>query len=142
MNRPLVAVGCLIVSKDRSVLLVKRKNPPNEGLWAIPGGKVEYGETIINALKREMKEETNLDVSVSKLVAIVEVIVKGYHYVILDFECKPLNDNLSPSSDALDVSYIPFDKLNEIKTTQTTYEMLERYFKGEELPIFITHIST
>jgi len=59
MDRPLVAVGCLIVEENK-VLLVKRKNPPNAGLWAIPGGKVEYGETLEDALKREMREKLDL----------------------------------------------------------------------------------
>lgn len=140
MDRPTVAVGCLIVS-DNKVLLVKRKNPPNEGLWAIPGGKVEYGETIEDALKREIKEETGLEISVGELISIVQIIAEGYHYVILDFECKPVGGILSAASDAAAAEYIPFNKLKEIKTTRTTYEMLERYIKGEKPPYIITQIS-
>ncbi|WP_338603789.1 NUDIX hydrolase [Sulfolobus tengchongensis] len=140
MNRPLVAVGCLVIS-DNKVLLVKRKNPPNTGLWAIPGGKVEYGETLEEALKREMKEETGLEVTIGNLVSIVQVVSEGFHYVILDFECKPIGGELRASTDALQVEYVPFDKIKDIQTTKTTYEMLEKYFKGERPPYFITQIS-
>ncbi|QGA53444.1 NUDIX domain-containing protein [Sulfolobus sp. E5-1-F] len=140
MDRPLVAVGCLIVEENK-VLLVKRKNPPNAGLWAIPGGKVEYGETLEDALKREMREETGLEIAVGNILSIVQVIDQGYHYVILDFECKPIGGKLNASSDALEVEYIPFNKLENIPTTRTTYEMLIKYLKGERPPYFIIQIS-
>ncbi|ACP34244.1 NUDIX hydrolase [Sulfolobus islandicus L.S.2.15] len=140
MDRPLVAVGCLIVEENK-VLLVKRKNPPNAGLWAIPGGKVEYGETLEDALKREMREETGLEVAVSNIISIVQVINEGYHYVILDFECKPIGGKLRASSDASEVEYIPFNKLKDIPTTKTTYDMLIMYFKGEKPPYSIIQIS-
>ncbi|AKA72545.1 NUDIX domain-containing protein [Saccharolobus solfataricus] len=140
MDRPLVAVGCLIVEENK-VLLVQRKNPPNAGLWAIPGGKVEYGETLEEALKREMREETGLEVAVGNIISIVQVINEGFHYVILDFECKPIGGNLRASTDAVKVEYVPFDKLNIIQTTKTTYDMLSMYFRGEKPPYFIIQIS-
>ncbi|AOL16997.1 DNA mismatch repair protein MutT [Sulfolobus sp. A20] len=140
MDRPIVAVGCFVKIND-SVLLVKRGHPPNEDLWAIPGGKVEFGETLQEALKREMKEETGLDVNVKDLIALVEIIHKNYHYVILDFECEPIGGKLLASSDAKEVKLIPLKELEKVKMTDTTYDMLKRYVNNEKKPYYITQIS-
>ncbi len=140
MDRPIVAVGCFVKIND-AVLLVKRGHPPNEDLWAIPGGKVEFGETLQEALKREMKEETGLDVNVKDLMALVEIIHKNYHYVILDFECEPIGGKLFASSDAKEVKLIPLKELEKVKMTDTTYDMLKRYVNDEKKPYYITQIS-
>jgi len=87
MSRPLVAVGG-VVFRGEKVLLVRRKHPPNQDRWAIPGGKVEFGETLRDALRREMKEETNLDVEPRVLMAVVEVLAEGYHYVFWTFSAR------------------------------------------------------
>ncbi|MBW9141403.1 MAG: NUDIX hydrolase [Candidatus Aramenus sp.] len=138
--RPLVAVGGVVVSKGQ-VLLVKRAHPPNKGLWAIPGGKVEFGETLEEAVKREIKEETGLEVKVSELMAVVQLIKEGFHYVILDFVCEVTGGKLSPSSDAEDARFFSRNEIEKIATSPTTREMLLRYFKGERTPMFITEIS-
>ncbi|BAK54767.1 NUDIX hydrolase [Sulfurisphaera tokodaii] len=142
MEYPLVAVGGVIFNKQRKVLLVKRKNPPNKGSWAIPGGKVKYGETLEEAVKREIKEETNLDVRVKELLAIVEIIKEGFHYVILDFVCENIEGKLMASSDAEDARFFSLDELTNISVSPTTIEMLKRYFDGEKTPIIITERST
>jgi len=69
-KRPLVAVDGVVVGKRGSIILVKRKKPPYEGYWALPGGLVEYGETVEEAVVREVKEETGLDVEVKGLVGV------------------------------------------------------------------------
>ncbi|AHC50669.1 DNA mismatch repair protein MutT [Sulfolobus acidocaldarius SUSAZ] len=140
MERPLVAVGGVIL-KDNKVLLVKRRNPPNKGNWAIPGGKVEYGETLVDAVKREMKEETALDVEPIELLAVVEIIKEGYHYVIFDFICKVVNGELNPGSDATSADFLGLEDLYLEKVSPTTIEMLKRYFNGEKTPLFIVEKS-
>ena len=57
-------------------MLIKRKNPPDKGLWAVPGGRVELGENLIDAVKREVKEETNLEVIVKEFADISEKIAE------------------------------------------------------------------
>ena len=67
---PLLAVDALIVRRNGRIVLVKRKKPPYEGYWALPGGFVEYGETVENAVVREVKEETGLDVEIKGLIGV------------------------------------------------------------------------
>ena len=137
MNVPRVAVGCVIFDPSKKVLLVKRKNPPNQGSWAIPGGKVKYGELVDEALKREMREELSVEVEPKELMAIVEIIKEGFHYVILDFMCTIKSGVIKPGSDAEDAKFFSLDELREVFTSPTTLDMLERYFKGEKLPLRI-----
>ena len=80
MQRPLVAVGSVIFNLDK-VLLVRRLHPPNQDRWAVPGGKVEYGESIREAVIRETIEETGLQVEPRVLMAVVEVFREGYHLI-------------------------------------------------------------
>ncbi|BBG28170.1 NUDIX hydrolase [Sulfuracidifex tepidarius] len=136
MDRPLVAVGGLIM-KDGKVLLVKRGKPPNAGTWAIPGGKVEYGETLQEALKREITEETGLLVEPGKVVALVQIIKEGFHYVIFDFSCEIVGGNLEASSDAKDSRFFSLEEIRRLETTPSTIEMIERYAKKEKIPLFI-----
>ncbi|MBL7181327.1 MAG: NUDIX domain-containing protein, partial [Desulfobacterales bacterium] len=72
-DQPQVAVGA-IVFKDNKVLLVLRANPPAEACWAIPGGRVELGETLRKAAEREIKEETGISIRVREPVFTFEVI--------------------------------------------------------------------
>lgn len=68
--RPALAVDAVVIRKSGSVVLIKRRKPPYEGYWALPGGFVEYGETVENAVKREVKEETGLDVEIKGLIGV------------------------------------------------------------------------
>lgn len=142
MEYPLVAVGGVIIDKDNKILLVKRKNPPNKGSWAIPGGKVKFGETLEEAVKREIKEETNLDIKVKDLLAVVEIIKEGFHYIILDFLCEVTGGNLMASSDAEEAKYFRLEELEKTYTSPTTVDMLRRYFNKEKLPLKITEKIT
>ncbi|MHC1627988.1 MAG: NUDIX domain-containing protein [Candidatus Nezhaarchaeales archaeon] len=68
--RPALAVDAVIIRKNGNIILVKRRRPPYEGHWALPGGFVEYGETVEDAVKREVKEETGLDVEIKGLIGV------------------------------------------------------------------------
>ncbi|BCU69498.1 NUDIX hydrolase [Stygiolobus caldivivus] len=137
MSFPKVAVGCVILDSSKRVLLVKRKHPPNQGSWAIPGGKVSYGELIDEALKREMREELSINVIPKDLVGVVEIIKEGFHYVILDFLCEIGSGKIMAGSDAEEAKFFNFDELKHLPISPTTVNMLERYFKGEKLPLRI-----
>ena len=142
MKSPLVAVGAVIFNNEGKVLLVKRKHPPNKGSWAIPGGKVKYGETLEEAIKREMKEETNLDIKVEEPLAIVEIIKEGFHYIIIDFICEVKGGELKAGSDAEEAKFFSIEEIKKINTSPTTVEMLIRYFKGEKIPLMIVERAT
>ena len=89
-DRPWLGVGGIVFQGDR-VLLVKRGKEPGRGKWSIPGGAVDIGETVERAVKREIEEETGLQVEVLDLVAVFERILPDpqgkilYHYVVLDY---------------------------------------------------------
>ncbi|MBI3859439.1 MAG: NUDIX hydrolase [Thaumarchaeota archaeon] len=89
-TRPLVGAGA-VVHRRHKVLLIRRKFPPNEGLWALPGGLVEIGEKVESAVLREVKEETGLKVSLERLLNVsteIHLDFRGgvrYHYVLVDY---------------------------------------------------------
>lgn len=117
---PVLAVGA-IVTVDHHLLLVTRANPPARGQWTIPGGRVEPGETLTDAVVREVAEETGLDVECGPLVGWVERIGTGFHFVIFDFRADPIGvatglNGLAPTAgdDAGDARWAPFDELPAI----------------------------
>lgn len=109
-KRPVVGVGGVVV-RDGAVLLVKRAVEPLRGRWSLPGGAVELGETLEDAVARELKEETNLTVRVVELVEAFDRITRDpdgrthFHYVLLDFLCEPLEGNPVAGSDVSAVAW-------------------------------------
>lgn len=102
-DSPIVAVGAFIV-KDGKVLLVQRGHEPRKGLWTVPGGVVELGETLHEAIKREIMEETGLEIEVGEVVTVVDRITPGetgprYHYVIIDYAAHWLAGEAGPLTD-------------------------------------------
>jgi 8-oxo-dGTP diphosphatase len=82
---PSIGVGGVLFNRHQQVLLIKRNQPPAEGFWSIPGGKLEPGESLVEACRREFYEETNLDVEVKHIVAVVDRQLEGFHYIIIDY---------------------------------------------------------
>src|SRR5437762_14386920 len=81
---PQICVGAIAVEND-ALLLIRRGRPPGTGLWSLPGGRVEAGETLAEAVVRELAEETGIEGVCDELIGWVERIGADYHYVILDF---------------------------------------------------------
>jgi mutator protein MutT len=110
-ERPVVGVGGVVV-RDAAVLLVQRAHDPMAGQWTIPGGAVEVGETLKDAVARELKEETGLDVRVLDLVEAFERIIPDdagrarFHYVLVDYLCEPVGGDLRAGSDVRDVAWV------------------------------------
>jgi mutator protein MutT len=115
-SRPIVGVGAVIFDGDR-VLLVKRGREPLKGQWSLPGGAVDVGETLEQAVAREVKEETGLDVRVGPVVEVVDRIhhdASGrveYHFVIVDYLCRVVGGRAVAGSDADDVRWVAPDNL-------------------------------
>jgi mutator protein MutT len=110
-QQPVVSVGAVIVDGGQ-VLLIKRGQPPLQGRWSLPGGVVEVGETLREALVREVREETGLEVEVGPVVEVLERIERGadtrveYHYVIIDYRCVVRGGRLACGTDADDARWV------------------------------------
>ncbi len=131
-NMPRVAVGAIIFKKNK-VLLIQRQNPPAQGLWAIPGGKVRWGETLHQALKREIREETGLEIKIERLVKIVEYLPgeknnTDYHYIILDFLARVTQGEIKAGDDALQIGWFSENEVRHLTLTQSTKELLQDEF--------------
>src|SRR5216684_7625881 len=113
---PLVGVGAVIV-QNHSVLLIRRGQPPLLGEWSLPGGVLECGETLREAVAREAREETGLVVETAEMLGVYERVIQGdegrvrYHYVLIDFLCRPVGGDLKAGSDAADVRWFTRDEL-------------------------------
>lgn len=130
-KQPVMSVGAVIIEKGK-VLLIRRAAPPGKGLWAVPGGTVKLGEKLVDAVKREVKEETGLEIEVGKLIDLVEVLTKDekgrieYHYVIADYEAKVIGGKLKASSDALEVKWFNLNEIDKIEATKSTKKILKK----------------
>ena len=111
-SRPVVAVGLVARDPAGRLLLVERGNPPHQGRWSLPGGRVEGGETIAAAATRELAEETGLEAAVGEIAGIVERIGEGFHYLIVDLWAE-LADGAVPvaAGDAADARLVDLDQL-------------------------------
>jgi 8-oxo-dGTP diphosphatase len=125
---PILAVGALIV-RDHQVLLVQRAHPPLAGEWSLPGGRIEFGETLIAALKREVREETGLEVEPTELACVLDRITADYHYVLIDYVCSVTSGELRSGSDALDVRWATREELRTLGVAAFTVEVIERFLK-------------
>jgi len=123
-----VAVGA-VVRRDHEILLVRRGRGTGVGQWSLPGGRVEFGETLVAAVAREVTEETGLDVEVGRFVGWAERMGAepfAYHYVILDFAATPRDPQaaLVPGDDAAAAAWFPCSELPEVGLVAGLYEFL------------------
>jgi 8-oxo-dGTP diphosphatase len=123
-KKPVVGVGAVILDGDK-ILLEKRKNAPSKGKWSVPGGLVELGEDVEQAVVREVKEETGLDVYEPRLVDVVTYVSLGekggvmYHYVIIDYLVTAKSGNPKAASDADALKWVPFNEVEEYDLTES-----------------------
>ena len=109
-DHPLVGVGGVVIHRGR-VLLIRRGGEPLKGEWSLPGGLVELGEDLAEAARRELKEETGLDVKPLEILTVFDRIFREgrrvrYHFVIVDFACRLKGGRLAPASDVLDARWV------------------------------------
>lgn len=127
--RPVLGVGALILDGSR-VLLVERGKPPLVGYWSVPGGIVETGERLEDALVREVREETGLHVTADSIATVFERIMPDesggceYHYVLIDFYCTVLGGQLLPGDDASSTQWFEIDTLGDLTMTAGTREVI------------------
>ena len=149
-NRPIVGVAAVVIEDDR-VALVRRGRPPAYGEWSLPGGAVEPGESLEEAVVREVAEEIGLKVEVEEVVAVLDRIFwdqEGevhYHYVLIDFLCRKTGGKLKASSDAISCSQVPFSALAQYNLTKETRGVINRAYQrvsGGSPPVYRVKATT
>jgi ADP-ribose pyrophosphatase YjhB (NUDIX family) len=132
-GHPIPGVGALIIHRGR-ILLVERGHEPFKGYWSLPGGAVETGERMEDALKREVLEETGLEVAVDRLLEVFERITPGedgkteYHYILIDYICHPTGGALQASDDAARAEWFTEDEVAALKITEGTPAVIAKAF--------------
>jgi ADP-ribose pyrophosphatase YjhB (NUDIX family) len=116
---PIVGVGAVIF-KDNRVLLVKRAKEPGKGLWSLPGGALELGESLVDGLKREISEEVSIEIEVGGLIRVLDRILRDqeervrYHYVIVDYWGWMVSGQPQAGSDVSDAQFVAVAELRDM----------------------------
>ncbi len=138
-DKPLVGVGAVIVQDDR-VLLIQRGQAPLLGEWSLPGGVLECGETLREATIREAREETGLVIETGDMLGVYERVIRSedrrvrYHYVLVDFLCRPLAGDLQAGSDAADVRWFTREELDGLKLAHDTRGVIDKGLRESGKP--------
>jgi 8-oxo-dGTP diphosphatase len=128
---PVAAVGVVVFRDDR-VLLVRRGRAPSRGLWAVPGGAVEAGETLAAAAEREVHEETGVVVKACGPVHAFDVIDRGadgeieYHYVVVDLVADYVGGEPAAGDDAAEAAWVRVDDLGTLAVSEETVRLVRR----------------
>jgi 8-oxo-dGTP diphosphatase len=128
---PTVAVGAVIWNAHGEVLLISRAGEPRRDEWSIPGGKVEWSETLRAALTREVREETGLEIEILGLIDAVDFLAPGAgnkvakHYVLIDFTARWISGEPRAASDAKDARWVPYDELDRYELWIETRRIIE-----------------
>src|SRR5215469_5309226 len=132
-KRPMVGVGALIFDNGR-ILMAQRGKEPLKGWWSLPGGALECGELLADAVRREVREETGLDIEPLRVFEIFERIMRDsagapeYHYVLIDYVCRVTGGDLCAGDDVCRVEWKERGALANLQITEGTLGVIERAF--------------
>lgn len=133
-ERPVLGVGGVVIAQGLA-LLVRRANPPLEGEWSIPGGMLEVGETLVEGVRRELAEETGIEVRVHGVIEVFERISLDaagkaeYHYVVLDHYCEVIRGEAKPGSDVTEVAWVSEADLEKHSLTPSAAQVIRKAFQ-------------
>ena len=128
---PVVGVGAVVGFGDK-VLLARRGQPPGQGRWSLPGGTVELGETLHQAVAREVMEETGLAVQAGPLLEVLEMIIPDehskiqYHYILFDYFCQAQSTAAVAGDDAAQVAWFDLDECRSLDMWSETLRIIEK----------------
>ena len=129
-DSPRVGVGVIVI-KDNKILLIKRGVAPSKGLWAIPGGSVELGETLQETAEREIMEETGLTIRAGKPVYVFAFIERDdagrirFHFTVVDIMADYISGTLNAADDALEARWVSHKELMNLSITPSTSKLLK-----------------
>jgi len=132
-KHPLPGVGAIILRRNK-IVLVQRARSPLKGYWSLPGGLIEPGEKIEDALRREVLEETGLIIRPKKMFEIFERIIPDaegraeYHYILHDYLCRVVGGDLKAGDDAGSVAWVARANLKNLQLTEGTLAVIEMAF--------------
>jgi 8-oxo-dGTP diphosphatase len=122
-QRLILGASCVVFRGDK-VLLVERGQNPGKGLWSLPGGKVEFGETVEASAVREVFEETGLAVEIIRLIGIYEIISSELHFSISCFLAEAVDQNLKVGSDAAKLGYFDQVEVSQLSLAPNTLQAI------------------
>ena len=129
---PKIGVSAIVFNMAGYVLMIKRNKEPALGLWSIPGGRQEAGESLKEACRREVFEETGLNIDVKNIIAVVERRVQGFHYVVIDFFARLIDEeNKQPiaQSDVSEACWVAVEKLTQYEIVDGLEEIILRAYR-------------
>jgi len=141
-DQPVVGVAAVVFGGEE-VLLVRRGQEPARGVWSLPGGAVEVGETLAQAVVREVREETGLVVEVLGITAVLERLYRDdaggfpYHYVLIDFACRVREGELQPASDIDAACFAPVAALDDFHLPPFTAQVIRRAVRQLQQQAFL-----
>lgn len=130
-EHPIIGVAAIVLRGDQ-VLLVQRGREPAKGLWGLPGGMLELGETVAEGVRREVLEECGVEVEVGPLVGVFEPMQRDgdgrlrYHYVVLDYLARYVGGELQAADDADDAQWVALEKLERLPMLAETRDMIRK----------------
>ena len=133
-QRPIIGVGAIMLKRDR-ILMAQRGKEPLKGSWSLPGGALETGESLADGVRREVREETGLDIRPLGVLEIFERIMRDasgapeYHYVLIDYMCRIVGGTLAPGDDVCAVEWVRRRDLPKLQITEGTLAVIEKAFR-------------
>jgi 8-oxo-dGTP diphosphatase len=128
---PILGVGAVIWNDRQEIVLIRRGKAPRRDEWSIPGGHLEWGESLHDAILREVMEETGLTVAIAGLIDTVDLITRDAtgeatrHYVLIDFAARLIAGELTAGSDAAEARWVPFSALDDYALWSETRRVVD-----------------
>lgn len=129
--QPIIGLGA-IVWKDGRVLMVQRGRPPRAGIWSLPGGAQDLGESVVDGIRREIAEETGVQIELLGLVEVIDSIQRDadgrirYHYTIVDYVARWVSGEAVAGDDAAAVAWVDPAELHRLDLWDETIRVIEK----------------